>query len=77
MLAEQVPGVDSATSIVHGDYRLDNVIVDLSGEPRGSRRCLTGSCRPWAIHSPTSVPRWRTGTTRATPGGTGYRSPPG
>ena len=34
MLAEQVPGVDSATSVVHGDYRLDNVIVDLSGEPR-------------------------------------------
>ena len=29
-LAERTPA-DSATSIVHGDYRLDNVIVDLGG----------------------------------------------
>ena len=34
LLAERVPGADSATSVVHGDYRLDNVILDLSGEPR-------------------------------------------
>jgi aminoglycoside phosphotransferase (APT) family kinase protein len=33
LLAERVPGADSATSVVHGDYRLDNVIIDLSGEP--------------------------------------------
>jgi aminoglycoside phosphotransferase (APT) family kinase protein len=32
-LAERAPQ-DSATSIVHGDYRLDNVIVDLHGQPR-------------------------------------------
>jgi aminoglycoside phosphotransferase (APT) family kinase protein len=31
-LSERVPR-DSATSIVHGDYRLDNVIVDLRGRP--------------------------------------------
>ena len=29
-LAERTPA-DSATSVVHGDYRLDNVIVDLGG----------------------------------------------
>lgn len=34
-LAEQAPE-DSATSLVHGDYRLDNVIVDLRGQPRVS-----------------------------------------
>lgn len=33
-LAEQAPAQDSATSIVHGDYRLDNVIVDLDTGPR-------------------------------------------
>jgi aminoglycoside phosphotransferase (APT) family kinase protein len=32
-LAERAPH-DSATSIVHGDYRLDNVIVDTDGQPR-------------------------------------------
>ena len=32
-LAKRAPD-DSATSIVHGDYRLDNVIVDLGGGPR-------------------------------------------
>ena len=31
-LRERVPQ-DSATSIVHGDFRLDNVIVDLPGQP--------------------------------------------
>jgi aminoglycoside phosphotransferase (APT) family kinase protein len=34
-LWERVPQ-DSATCIVHGDYRLDNVIVDLCGQPRVS-----------------------------------------
>jgi aminoglycoside phosphotransferase (APT) family kinase protein len=34
-LAERAPQ-DSATSVVHGDYRLDNVIVDLCGQPRVS-----------------------------------------
>lgn len=32
-LAERVPA-DSASTIVHGDFRLDNTIVDLSGPPR-------------------------------------------
>jgi aminoglycoside phosphotransferase (APT) family kinase protein len=32
-LAERTPA-DTATSIVHGDYRLDNVIVDLAEGPR-------------------------------------------
>jgi aminoglycoside phosphotransferase (APT) family kinase protein len=32
-LAERAPQ-DSATSIVHGDYRLDNVIVNLDRQPR-------------------------------------------
>jgi aminoglycoside phosphotransferase (APT) family kinase protein len=32
-LAERAPA-DSATSIVHGDYRLDNVIVDMGTRPR-------------------------------------------
>jgi aminoglycoside phosphotransferase (APT) family kinase protein len=33
-LAERVPRQDSGLSVVHGDYRLDNVIVDLRGKPR-------------------------------------------
>jgi aminoglycoside phosphotransferase (APT) family kinase protein len=33
-LAERVPGRDSGLSVVHGDYRLDNVITDLPGGPR-------------------------------------------
>ena len=33
-LAARIPERDSATSVVHGDYRLDNVIVDLHGPPR-------------------------------------------
>lgn len=35
-LAERLPSVPSATSIVHGDYRIDNAIVDLT-EPRHIR----------------------------------------
>jgi aminoglycoside phosphotransferase (APT) family kinase protein len=38
-LAERTPA-DSATSIVHGDYRLDNVIVDLGGARPGIRAVL-------------------------------------
>jgi aminoglycoside phosphotransferase (APT) family kinase protein len=33
-LAERAPREDSATSIVHGDYRIDNVIVGLRPRPR-------------------------------------------
>jgi aminoglycoside phosphotransferase (APT) family kinase protein len=33
-LAERVPAEDSATSIVHGDYRLDNVMVDFRRAPQ-------------------------------------------
>jgi aminoglycoside phosphotransferase (APT) family kinase protein len=32
-LAERVPD-DSGSTVVHGDFRLDNTIVDLSGSPR-------------------------------------------
>jgi aminoglycoside phosphotransferase (APT) family kinase protein len=38
-LAERTPA-DSATSIVHGDYRLDNVIVALGGVSAGIRAVL-------------------------------------
>jgi aminoglycoside phosphotransferase (APT) family kinase protein len=38
-LAERTPS-DSATSIVHGDYRLDNVIVALDGARPGIRAVL-------------------------------------
>jgi aminoglycoside phosphotransferase (APT) family kinase protein len=34
VLAARIPDEDSGTSVVHGDYRLDNVIVDLRQVPR-------------------------------------------
>ena len=40
-------------SIVHGDYRLDNMIFQ-SDRRRGCRRCSTGNYRHWAIQWPTS-----------------------
>ena len=76
-LAELAPE-DSACTIVHGDFRLDNTVVSLPpDEPRGSSRCSTGSCPRSAIRSPTSPPRCRTGTIRETWSGGRSPSPPG
>ena len=54
LAAAQPP--ESAPTIVHGDYRLDNTVVDLSGDGAGGPswwRSWTGSC-------PRSVTRWPT-----------------
>ncbi len=50
-LPKHIPAGDE-TSIVHGDYRLDNMIFDRRG--RACSRSSTGSCRRWATRSPTS-----------------------
>ena len=52
-LAETVPATQRS-SIVHGDYRLDNCLLDPSRRRAGSRRSSTGRCRPSATRSPTS-----------------------
>ena len=50
-LAEAIPA-QSRTSIVHGDYRIDNTMLDATTPPRCSR-CWTGRCPPWATRSAT------------------------
>ena len=51
-LAETVPQTQRS-SVVHGDYRLDNCLLDPASRA-GSRRSSTGRCRRWATRSPTS-----------------------
>jgi len=53
-LGDNLPDDDGRVSLVHGDYRLDNMIFDASGN-RKSLRCSTGSCRLLDIHSPMLV----------------------
>ena len=51
-LAARIPEQGPAT-IVHGDYRLDNMILDAG--PARSPRSSTGSCARSATRSPTSA----------------------
>ena len=55
-LAARVPD-QPAVTLIHGDYRLDNVILDPAGPapPRRSARCSTGSWPRWVIRWPTSA----------------------
>ena len=51
-LAATVPEGANAGRIVHGDYRLDNLLA--VGDPvRGRARCSTGRWPPSATRSPT------------------------
>ena len=50
-LARRIP-VQQRTSVVHGDYRMDNVVLADDGRSRPS---WTGRSAPWAIRWPTSV----------------------
>ncbi len=51
-LTARVPD-QSGVSLIHGDYRLDNVILNPAGEPaRRSAPCSTGSWPRWVIRWP-------------------------
>ena len=50
-LHEAIPQ-QSRTSIVHGDYRIDNTILD-SDDPTGSAPLWIGSSRRWGTRYPT------------------------
>ena len=71
-LSERIPEQGPAT-IVHGDYRLDNMILST---PARSRRSSTGSSARSAIRSPTSACCWSTGRRRATSSRRCSRRPP-
>ena len=43
----------AAASIVHGDYRIDNTILDTEDADQGGRACWTGRCPRWATRSAT------------------------
>ena len=51
-LADKVPADDGRVALVHGDWRIDNMIFD--PKRRACSRSSTGSCRRSAIPSPTS-----------------------
>ena len=52
-LGAHVPADDGRVALVHGDWRIDNMIFDADSR-RASWRCSTGSSRRSAIPSPTS-----------------------
>ena len=51
LCAEAIPP-QSRSSIVHGDYRIDNTMLDAKTPPR-CWPCSTGRCPRWAIRSAT------------------------
>ena len=60
-LRSRLPPEPSRPAVVHGDFKLDNVVL-ASDDPRRTRsRCSTGRWRPWAIHLSTSASSWPTG----------------
>ena len=71
-LAARIPEQGPAT-IVHGDYRLDNMILTPSGR---SPRSSTGSSAPSATRSPTSACCSSTGRSRAMSSRRCSRPPP-
>ena len=49
-LGQNVPADDGRVALVHGDWRIDNMI--LTRNRRGCSPCSTGNCRRSAIRSP-------------------------
>ena len=52
-LAENAPPDDGRVALVHGDWRIDNMIFDCERR-RACSRCSTGNCRRSATRSPIS-----------------------
>ena len=51
-LAQAIPP-QSRSAIVHGDYRIDNTILDADDATTRAAPCWTGRCRRWATRSAT------------------------